>query len=60
MSGTPTEEIIKFAIEKEIEAAAFYENLAGKVKNTLQPHAQAGKLLHRTRYSRLQDKRLHG
>ncbi|MGD9402761.1 MAG: ferritin family protein [bacterium] len=39
MSGTPTEEIIKFAIEKEIEAAAFYENLAGKVKNPVMKDA---------------------
>ena len=39
MSGTPTEEIIKFAIEKEIEAAAFYENLASKVKNPVMKDA---------------------
>ena len=39
MTGTPTEEIIKFAIEKEIEAAAFYENLAGKVKNPVMKDA---------------------
>ena len=39
MPGTPTEEIINFAIEKEIEAAAFYENLAGKVKNPVMKDA---------------------
>lgn len=39
MTGTPTEEIIKFAIEKEIEAAAFYENLASKVKNPVMKDA---------------------
>jgi rubrerythrin len=39
MAGTPTEEIIKFAIEKEIEAAAFYENLASKVKNPVMKDA---------------------
>ena len=39
MPGTPTEEIIKFAIDKEIEAAAFYENLAGKVKNPVMKDA---------------------
>ena len=39
MPGTPCEEIIKFAIEKEIEAAAFYENLAGKVKNPVMKDA---------------------
>jgi rubrerythrin len=39
MSGTPTEELIKFAIEKEIEAASFYENLASKVKNPVMKDA---------------------
>jgi len=39
MPGTPTEEIINFAIEQEIEAAAFYENLAGKVKNPVMKDA---------------------
>lgn len=39
MPGTPSEEIIKFAIEKEIEAAAFYEHLAGKVKNPVMKDA---------------------
>jgi rubrerythrin len=39
MPGTPTEEIINFAIEKEIEAAAFYENLASKVKNPVMKDA---------------------
>ena len=39
MTGTPTEEIIKFAIEKEVEAAAFYENLASKVKNPVMKDA---------------------
>ena len=39
MAGTPTEEIINFAIEKEIEAAAFYENLASKVKNPVMKDA---------------------
>jgi rubrerythrin len=39
MTGTPTEEIISFAIEKEVEAASFYENLAGKVKNPVMKDA---------------------
>lgn len=39
MPGTPFEEIINFAIEKEIEAAAFYENLASKVKNPVMKDA---------------------
>ena len=39
MAGTPTEEVINFAIEKEIEAAAFYENLASKVKNPVMKDA---------------------
>ena len=39
MAGNPTEEIINFAIEKEVEAAAFYENLASKVKNPVMKDA---------------------
>jgi rubrerythrin len=39
MPGTPAEEIINFAIEKELEAAAFYENLAGRVKNPIMKDA---------------------
>ncbi len=39
MPGTPAEEIINFAIDKEIEAAAFYENLAAKVKNPVMKDA---------------------
>jgi len=39
MTGTPTEEMVRFAIDKEIEAAAFYENLASKVKNPVMKDA---------------------
>jgi rubrerythrin len=33
MTASPTEEIINFAIDKEREAIAFYEDLAGKVED---------------------------
>jgi rubrerythrin len=35
MAGSPTEEIINFAIDKEREAILFYEDLATKVKDPI-------------------------